>query len=71
MFKLIKFGITGDVILKIIKKVFQLIFDNIIETFITIGTVFICIGVFLIFKPLAFIVLGSISMLMAFLIYKN
>lgn len=54
-----------------IKKIVLIIINNLLETFIVTGTVFLFIGVFLIYKPMAYIVVGLISMFLALLIYKN
>ncbi len=60
----------GSKLMETLKKIYKVFTENIIESLITIGSFFIFIGVFIIYKPLAFIVLGLISMLLALIIYK-
>lgn len=57
--------------MKTLKNILQFVNENVIETLILAGTIFIFIGMFLIFKPLAFIVIGLIAILLALIIYKN
>lgn len=57
--------------MKIVNKLINVTVNNLFETFIVIGTIFLFIGMLMIYKPMAFVLIGLISMLLAVLIYKN
>lgn len=61
--------------MKFIKKIRdetkQFASKNIIEILIAIGAIFIFAGLYMIFKPVAYIALGLIILFLAFVIYKN
>lgn len=57
--------------MKFSNKLKKFLLENIIETLIAIGVVFVFVGVNMLNKPISFITLGMMMICVAFIAYKN
>ena len=70
-FILLEGGVSMKSLKHIRDETKRIISENIIEILVATGTAFIFVGTYMIFKPLAYIVLGAVVLFLALIIYKN